>query len=124
MKVTATDGVLSEPCPECGAKLILKKSKHGSFYGCEKYRETKCTGTVSCHPGTEVPLGFPAKKHTKQLRMRAHQALDSLWEDGKMTRGEAYAWMKREMRLPFNKAHIGMFDDAECERLVRLVDGV
>ena len=34
-----------EPCPECGARMILRSSKRGRFYGCEKY--PKCKGTRS-----------------------------------------------------------------------------
>ncbi len=29
------------PCPECGALLLLRRSKRGQFYGCSRYPECK-----------------------------------------------------------------------------------
>ena len=30
-------------CPDCGAKMVPRNSKHGKFWGCPNY--PKCTGT-------------------------------------------------------------------------------
>ena len=32
------------PCPVCGAVMRLRSGSYGSFYGCSKFRETKCRG--------------------------------------------------------------------------------
>lgn len=29
----------NEPCPQCGAKLVIRSSKHGPFLGCSHYPE-------------------------------------------------------------------------------------
>jgi len=42
-----------EPCPECGGRTILRRSKMGRFYGCEKY--PKCKGTIPYKIGMKCP---------------------------------------------------------------------
>lgn len=39
-------------CPECGEKMILRKSEHGLFYGCSTF--PKCRGTVSANKKGEI----------------------------------------------------------------------
>ncbi|MBI5722568.1 MAG: type I DNA topoisomerase [Planctomycetes bacterium] len=34
------------PCPQCGGKMILRRSRFGAFLGCSKYPE--CKGILSC----------------------------------------------------------------------------
>lgn len=43
-----------EPCPVCGNRMILRRSRLGRFYGCEKYPD--CKGTAS------FKIGFPCQK--------------------------------------------------------------
>lgn len=106
-------------CGECGAPMRLRFSKRYSktgkaepFYGCSNYPE--CKGTHGAHPDGK-PLGIPANKETKSARIRAHAAFDQLWKekDSPMSRGEAYAWMKRETGFE----HIGELTKEECEEL-------
>ena len=34
---------IKEPCPKCGGKILIKKSKKGrKFYVCENHQEGKC----------------------------------------------------------------------------------
>ncbi len=37
---------LDRTCPVCGAKLIIKKGKNGSFYGCENFPDCKFTKSM------------------------------------------------------------------------------
>lgn len=113
--------ILNYPCPDCGAQLVLKSSKFGNFYGCEKYGETSCGGAVGCHKGTEFALGVPADKETRALRIAAHEAFDQLWKDVKMTRKEAYRWLEGVMQLTPEEAHIGMFNAEQCRQLIEKV---
>lgn len=111
-------------CPECGGSMRLKHSKHGLFYGCERWREG-CKGTHGAHEDGS-PLGTPANAATKKARIQAHRIFDRLWKGEKdrratMTRAQAYAWMQREMNLPRDGAHIGGFDIAQCNSLIALV---
>lgn len=112
---------LSVSCPECGGRLYLKDSKFGKFYGCENWSKTKCGGSVGCHKGTDIPLGFPAAKEVREFRVAAHNEFDRLWKNGLMSRSQAYQWMREKMELPAEEAHIGMFDAEKCERLIKLV---
>ena len=112
---------LEHSCPECGARLVLKPSRFGWFFGCEKWKETGCEGSVGCHPNSKVALGVPAKKTVKRLRIQAHKAFDGLWKNGKMTRLDAYRWMREKMDLKRWQAHIAMFDEEKCKRLMELV---
>ena len=55
--------------------------------------------------------------------MIAHGLLDRLWrgEWPCMTRKKAYLWMKRQMNMTRDEAHIGRFTAAECERLIAVL---
>jgi ssDNA-binding Zn-finger/Zn-ribbon topoisomerase 1 len=110
-------------CPECGAMLKLRNSKHGLFYGCEKYPACK-----SSHGAYDDgrPKGTPGTKATNKARIFAHRIFDRLWkvkagEKARMTRSQAYTWMKKTMKLSDGEAHIGKFSIEQCEKLVALV---
>ncbi len=109
-------------CGECQAPMKLRVSKkyEGPFYGCSRFPE--CKGTHGAHRDGR-PLGTPANKATKQARIRAHRVFDLLWNQPKpkMSRGEAYAWMRKKMGLSEKDAHIGSFSLQQCENLVAFV---
>lgn len=112
---------LAHPCPECGAAMVLRNSKHGLFYGCRSY--PRCQATHGAHQATGQPLGIPADPATKQERMATHALFDRLWNsDGApFTRQDAYRWMAAMLDLTKDEAHIGRFDAATCQRLRALV---
>lgn len=83
------------------------------FYLC-----APCDAYVGCHPGTEQPLGRLAKADLRRAKMRAHEAFDRLWKEQQMGRHEAYAWLSKQLSIPIEKTHIGMFDLPTCERVV------
>jgi len=103
-------------CPDCGSELILKYSKYGKFWGCLKWSETKCEGSVGAHPDGR-PLGVPASKRVRELRKQVHKAFDRKWKNGEMSRKEAYGWMRRSMRMSEDEAHIANFDEDKCNQL-------
>ncbi|EHM39185.1 hypothetical protein HMPREF0372_03848 [Flavonifractor plautii ATCC 29863] len=53
----------------------------------------------------------------------AHQAFDPLWKSKRMTRRAAYAWLSQQMGLPPEKTHIGMFNQEQCCKVIRLCTG-
>jgi len=67
-------------------------------------------------------MGIPAEKSTRVARIRAHNAFDEMWKDQKngMSRRNAYQWLARELDIPMNKCHIGIFDEETCERVIQL----
>lgn len=119
MATTVTPVALA--CPDCGAPMKLKGSRHGLFYGCTKWSETRCCGSHGAHPDGR-PLGIPATRDTKDARIRAHAVFDQLWQYRGAKRREAYRWMKRVMQLSRSEAHIGRFTLEQCEQLIALVE--
>lgn len=107
-------------CPECGARMVLKPSRYGQFYGCVRWRETGCPGSHGCHPNG-TPLGVPADRKTKDARIEAHAAFDTLWKEGGMRRKEAYRWMQQALDLDDDEAHIGNFTAEQCALLIQMV---
>lgn len=110
---------LDHPCPECGAKMVLRNSKFGLFYGCTSF--PKCKATHGAHADGQ-PLGIPANAKTKKARIRAHDAFDQLWKDKHMSRGDAYFWMQGAMVMTAEEAHIGRFTEDQCDELEVKVD--
>lgn len=122
----ATDRVrlgtpLEHPCPECGARMVLRDSRFGLFYGCVSY--PRCKATHGAHKATGRPLGIPADGPTKLERMATHDLFDRLWKGDapRFRRHEAYAWMAARMDLEKDEAHIGRFGVEQCQRLRALV---
>jgi ssDNA-binding Zn-finger/Zn-ribbon topoisomerase 1 len=109
----------SIPCTECGGQLMLRRGRHGLFYGCENY--PVCEQTHGAHQESGDPLGTPGDDRTRRARARAHYYFDQLWRSGKMTRRRAYERMRRHMRLDEDAGHIGMFDVAQCKEVERFV---
>lgn len=46
-------------------------------------------------------------KQTHIARIVAHDALDPLWKEGRLTRTEAYRMLAKEMEIPRDRCHIG-----------------
>jgi len=114
MKVAKLD------CPDCGAPMKFHPtSRYGPFYGCSTF--PKCRATHGAHPNGR-PLGIPADKATKEVRIRAHAAFDRLWKGGGMSRGAAYRALQALMDMSEEEAHIGRFTKAQCERLIELLN--
>jgi hypothetical protein len=99
--------------------MVLRASRYGLFYGCERF--PLCNAAHGAHRDTGKPLGVPADAETKRARIRAHDAFDTLWKTGRMTRPEAYRWMQSTLGLRKDEAHVGMFDTTTCERLIDAV---
>jgi len=65
-----------------------------------------CECFVSCHPGTEKPLGSIASKELKQARLYIHTILDPIWQSGIMKRGQLYAKISRKLGYTYHTANI------------------
>jgi len=111
-------------CPDCGAPMELAPSRFGAknrpYYRCSHWPE--CKGAHGANLDGS-PLGVPASRPTKVLRITAHSIFDQLWkgEGAPMTRSQAYAWMQRVLKMTPDEAHIGKFDGPTCARLIRAV---
>lgn len=72
-------------------------------------------------------MGTPGDKATRKARINAHRYFDSLWKvpagqkKAKMTRSQAYTWLRKEMKITDSEAHFAKFSLAQCEEAVRLI---
>lgn len=68
----------------------------------------------------------PADCETRRLRNRCHELFDPLWKDRTRfkSRGGAYRWLRRFMRLSCEQNHIGMFTATQCRMLIAELEKV
>lgn len=111
-------------CPYCGkrseyvdSKAVYYKRSYGMIYLCRP-----CDAYVGVHKGSDKPLGRLANAELRKWKHAAHVAFDPLWERGRFRgrRNSAYHWLARQMGLPPESTHIGMFDVAECKRVIQI----
>lgn len=112
-------------CDYCGQPAVLVTgqtiyphrrdlwSKH--FYLCDP-----CEAYVGCHPGTKNPLGRLADTALRRAKSAAHAAFDPLWQNGAGKRSKRYGWLAQQLGIPGDQCHIGMFDEAMCNRVVTI----
>lgn len=86
------------------------------FYAC-----MPCDAYVGVHRGTSKPFGSLANAPLRAARKQAHAAFDPLWKTKILTRHRAYIFLARLLDVAFEKAHIGMLDIAQCNRVVSAV---
>ena len=104
-------------CAECGSEMVLRKSlKYKSpFYGCSRFPE--CRGTHGAHPDGR-PLGVPANKETKEWRIKAHDAFDTLWKCGGINMNRKRAYKLLAEKLGVKIIHIGESDIETCKKII------
>lgn len=115
------DGVLPPLCDYCHhpANLVDSAAVYSRSYG-PIWICWKCQAWVGVHENAPkfTPLGRLANKRLRTAKGEAHAAFDPLWRQGLMTRKGAYAWLSEQMGTPPKRTHIGMFDEAQCQRVV------
>lgn len=94
---------------------------NGMIYICENF--PTCNSCVGAHSDTGKPLGSVAGKSIRTARMAAHKAFDPLWKSGEqdrrfLKREYAYEWLTEFMGMPRPDVHIGLFDEAQCKRVM------
>jgi len=108
-------------CPDCGAKMVLRKSKIGMFYGCSSF--PKCRTTQGAYPNG-VPFKLPANKETRQWRIKAHIRFDTWYKSRYLTKNEAYARLANYLNLPQKEAHMGYFNIDRCQQVIKFTEEV
>jgi hypothetical protein len=112
-------------CDYCSqqAELIDSEKVYGRSYGLI-YICWPCDARIGVHKGTTRPLGRLANKELREWKKRAHAAFDPLWKSKQMTRPDAYRWLAKEMDIKdaARDCHIGMFDVADCQRVVAIME--
>lgn len=119
-------------CPYCAAEAVLIMSSAELYSSGRDYGPAwvcrPCRAWVGCHPRSTTPLGRLANAELRAAKIRAHAAFDPLWRSKMaregcqqhVARGAGYAWLADRLGMPRDQCHIGMFDVAECDRVVAL----
>lgn len=63
-----------------------------------------------------------ANMKLRTLRKRCHALFDKKWKSGQWTRKACYHWLQKVMNLPPALAHIALFRDEQCEKLLEIMD--
>ncbi len=112
-------------CDYCGKPAELEDDSviYDQSYGRKIWLCRSCNAYVGCHRGSDEPLGRLANAQLRRCKRAAHDAFDPIWKFGRFqnNRRGAYAWLAEAMGLPAEKAHIGMFDVAECMKLIQII---
>lgn len=111
-------------CPYCGAPMILRSadgiykdnSRHNTLYVCRNYPE--CDTYVRTRPGTAQPLGTPANRELRALRIQAHRCFDAIHQNGYMVKRDAYIWLANLLQVPQSQAHIGYLGEYSCRKVI------
>lgn len=119
---------MSLVCPYCsepaalvtGAEVYPHRTdlSHKFFWQC-----APCGAYVGTHKDSadHAPLGRLANAELRHWKMAAHTAFDPLWRPythGGVRRKDAYAWLAEALEMEVRDCHIGMFDVAQCKRVV------
>lgn len=120
-------------CHYCGRRCTWSSSSSHIYDGRDfgpVWECVPCEARVGCHrtgpnPG-RTALGTPAKKEDAQLRRRAHELFDPLWQrvaarDGisrSHARSRAYRWLAAELGKDPADTHIGMMFGDDLRRVI------
>lgn len=113
-------------CPYCqnqcklvDSKIVYRGRSFGMIYLCSNFPD--CDAYVGARNGS--PLGSPARHELRELRKRCHAKLDPLWQSGKMTRTEAYEFLRKIMGLiDLADAHVAQFNEERCRRFLSRIE--
>ena len=111
-------------CPYCGRSAVLRnasyvhkeKALEEYLYVCSGYPQ--CDSYVGVHAGTKIPRGILADRNLRRKRTQAHRLFDAIWQNGILSRKDAYRWMQDTFYLSSEQAHIGQFSDYRCDCLM------
>lgn len=114
-------------CPSCNEVMRFIPGTYGFFYGCPKFLDVdprkRCADSIPAErDGT--PFSLERRDAVRKARHAAHGLFDRLWnpDGGKrlMTRSAAYKWLRKQLRIPRETCHIGMFEVEQCEQVVKV----
>jgi hypothetical protein len=110
-------------CPYCysPSEYVDSSVIYGTSYGMVYYCRN-CDAYVGVHEGTDDAKGRLANKELREWKMKAHAAFDPLWQNRIFRRGAAYKWLSKELGIPKDYTHIGMFSVDTCKRTVEIID--
>ena len=63
-------------CADCNSPMIIRVGRFGRFYGCIRYKETGCRGSISAFENGK-PKGWPGNAATRAARSKVIQLLET-----------------------------------------------
>jgi len=118
-------------CPYCNGpvQLVSNRVIYGREYGewpwAYRCCDTDCDSYVGLHPFTAIPLGTLANAATRNARKRAKAVFNPMWQNGTMTRNDAYAWLAAQLGIANkDECHIGWFDVDRCMTVVEVCNNL
>lgn len=115
-------------CPYCGAAAAMRPA--GDIYGYSPQSKGKhlyvctnwpvCDSYVAAHKDDLRPMGTMANGELRHKRILAHKALDSYQKATHMNKWAGYVWLQVKLGMEPDKAHIAMFSEEECDRVIDL----
>ena len=113
-----------ETCNHCGGRVYWTNncSIYGKPYGSWPYIYVCecCTARVGMHPGTGIPLGTLATAEEREARKKAKAIFLHWSETNGKNRRDAYAELVKRLGVGPAFAHFGLFNVADCDRVVAL----
>lgn len=100
------------------ARLTNGKERYphrSDLYELPFWRCDMCGNYVGCHHKTATPtkpLGCIATPEILHARKKIHALLDPLWESGKIKRGQAYAYVSKQLGYQYHNGEIRSLDEA------------
>lgn len=111
-------------CPYCAGRVsIVNNSEmfgkpHGDWPWVYLCGNKQCGAYVDMLAGTNIPKGTLADTATRQARARAKQIFNPIWQNGYMTKAEAFGWLAGKLGIPEAECDIYRFDVMACRRTV------
>lgn len=92
----------------CGIKVSFK------FIPRYIYFCSKCHRSVGAHKDF-MPFGELADRSIVKIRKQLHESLDVLWQEGDLSRNQAYELLSKKLNINRNLVHIGnVSDNDDC----------
>lgn len=115
-------------CPYCHSLAVKRpasfiygeknRDQDAYVYVCSRY--PFCDAYVAAHKKTGLPMGTLANGELRHKRILAHRVFNRLWQEGYMGKQAAYRWLQVQLGLPESMAHIAMFSEYLCDRVITL----
>ena len=113
-------------CPYCNQPArfvdnaeIYNGKRYGKSYMMWYCRP--CDAYVGVHHNNpNTPLGTMANKELREWRKKAHSLFDPMWQSGKMTRKQAYRWIKEQTG---RWIHMGESTIDDCKLVIETIKG-
>ncbi len=118
-------------CNLCGGRVIFTSNAkiYGREYGSGKcYLCMKCGAYVGTHsPWPREAMGILADAPMRKGKKLCHELFDAHWKGKKNAskkRQDMYAWLAKQMDIPFEDCHFGYFNIEQLRQAWKILNRV